>query len=58
MEKPYTVLYNAGNAEVLIDKRVATNVGPMIERFIADGYTQGDVTESDYKEIIKARNFM
>lgn len=58
MNKPYTIIFNPeGKATVTIDKRIADDESRMIQRFKDDGYTVRDVTEDEYKEITKNRNF-
>lgn len=58
MNKPYTIIFNQeGIAIVTIDNRVADDESLMIQRFKDDGYTVRDVTEAEYKEITKNRNF-
>jgi len=58
VNKPYTIIFNQeGIAIVTIDNRVADDESLMIQRFKDDGYTVRDVTEAEYKEITKNRNF-
>ncbi len=58
MNKPYTIIFNSnGKAAVVIDKNVADNESKMIQRFIDDGYTIQDVSEEEYKSILKNGNF-
>lgn len=58
MNKPYTIIFNQeGIAIVTIDNRIADDESLMIQRFKDDGYTVRDVTEAEYKEITKNRNF-
>lgn len=58
MNKPYTVIFNSkGKAVVTIDNNVADNESKMIQRFIDDGYTIQNVSEEEYKSILKNGNF-
>lgn len=58
MNKPYTIIFNSkGKAVVTIDNNVADNESKMIQRFIDDGYTIQDVSEEEYKSILKNGNF-
>ncbi|UYB48782.1 hypothetical protein OCI51_07425 [Lysinibacillus capsici] len=58
MNKPYTIIFNLkGKAAVVIDKNVADDESKMIQRFIDDGYTIQDVSEEEYKSILKNGNF-